>query len=558
MNLRRDTIIDASLLVKEGFKKIGSAYYVKINGFPVINFLKKCCKDEYDVVIEAYRSGVENIYDKLDGSFSVIVYDDIKKEFIIITDPYGLQSIYYHYSNESGFSFSLDWESLLVQCPGREIDINGLAEYLRFLDISAPHTIYKNIYSLEPGSVLTYSFLDNEFVIKQVSNKNNYSSYLSNNYLDEFKNILSESIERRSDGSNKIGLMLSGGIDSSLLAVILAQLKTKNKSLNLSAYTVGFDDINLDESRIAKKIADYLGITHYVLKFREDEDLMIFYEFIKKLSIPFADPAVLPTMLILKRMVDDGIDAVVEGTGADGIIGYMPSEYHRFVFNYTSKIPYHVRKLITYCLNTIKDPSDITPLFDFKNTQEKFIRWKGWSDKEIERLCGIGCSFENTAFYKTYDKYKKKRIYELYRQLMISMPDYRLIEPLKYYGMKPVLPFFDRCLREYIASLPFSLKYKDGIGKVLYKELLGRYIPRDLWDVPKHGLDYPFGKLLRYDNFKLLRTFLSRDAISECGFFDFSVVENYSERFLNGDDTVKFKIWALVIFMAWYHEQLRA
>jgi asparagine synthase (glutamine-hydrolysing) len=553
MNVRLNTIIEPSLLQKEGFKHIGNAYYVKIDGFPLFNLSGNCCHDEYDTVIEAYRFGIENIYSKLDGSFSVIMYDDFKKEIVIITDPYGLQNVYYYFSTDRGFTFSGDLENLLLQCPWKEIDINRLAEYLRFLDISAPHTIYKNVYRLEPGSVLTYSVSDNELVIKHVSKRNNYSSYLSRNYLDEFENILSESIERRISESNKIGLMLSGGIDSSLLAVMLTRLK-KNKSLRLSAYTAGFDDAELDESTIARKIADYLGITHHVLKFTADEDLMIFYEFIKNLSIPFADPAVLPTMLIIKRMVGDGINVVIEGTGADGIIGYMPSEYHRMVFNYTSKIPYHVRKLMTYSLNIIKDPLDIKPLFEFKDAQEKFIRWKGWTENEIGQLCGIKCSFEDTTFYKTFNRYKKRGIYELYRQLMISMPDDRLIEPLRYYKVKPVLPFFDKCLREYITSLPFHLKYKDGAGKVLYRELLGRYIPKDLWDVPKHGFDYPFENLLRHDNSKLLRTHLSKDAISECGFFDFSVVDNYLQKFLHGDNTVKFKIWALVIFMAWYHE----
>jgi asparagine synthase (glutamine-hydrolysing) len=482
------------------------------------------------------------------------MYDDIKKEIIIITDPYGLQSVYYHFSTDRGFTFSGDLEDLLVKCPWKEIDVNGLAEYLRFLDISAPHTIYKNVYRLEPGSVLTYSISDNELGIKHVGKRNNSSS-LPRNYLDEFEKILSKSLERRTSGSNGIGLMLSGGIDSSLLAAMLTRLKIKNKSLSLSAYTVGFDDAELDESTIAKNIADYLGIKHHVLKFTADEELMVFHEFIKNLSIPFADPAVLPTMLIMKRMLGDGINVVIEGTGADGIIGYMPSEYHRRVFNYTSKIPFHVRKLITYCLNIIKDPLDIKPLFEFKDVQEKFIRWQGWTDIEIGQLCGITCSFEDTTFYKTFNGYKKKGIYELYRQLMISMPDDRLIEPLRYYKVKPVLPFFDKSLREYIDSLPFHLKFKDGAGKVLYRELLGKYIPKDLWDVPKHGFDYPFQKLLRHDNSKLLRTYLSKDAISECGFFDFSVVDNYLQKFIRGDNTVKFKIWALMIFMAWYQEK---
>src|SRR3989304_8761101 len=145
MNGRQDTMIEPSLLQKEGFKHIDGGYYIKIKGYPIVNLSETCCRDEYEAVIKGYKSGIENIYSMLDGSFAVMIYDNRCNKITILTDPYGLESIYYFFSPKEDFVFSYDLENLLARCPSREIDMDGLAEYLRFLDISAPRTIFKNV-----------------------------------------------------------------------------------------------------------------------------------------------------------------------------------------------------------------------------------------------------------------------------------------------------------------------------------------------------------------------------------------------------------------------------
>ncbi len=537
--------IQPDTLNEAGFKYVGG-YFIKIDGVPLLNGSKNNITDE---IIEAYSQNIETIYHKLDNSYAVIIYNNIQNSLTIITDPYGIEKIYYYYSPDWGLSISSSIEKLLSECPQKEINPDGLAEYLRFLDISPPFTIFKDIYCLESGCILTYAIDTNELQIKRNSLINKRNDNLPHeDYLQAFEMLLSESIEKRTGSANKIGIMLSGGIDSSLLAAVMS---LKKRSQDVYAYTVGFDDMLFDESRVAQKIAGDLNIKHLIMKFSLSEEIATFHQFVNSSGMPHADPAVIPTMLAVKRITEDGIDTIVEGTGADGAIGSMPSRSHRLIFNYTSHIHYQLRRLVLFILKTIKDPMDIALLFDYTEAQEKFIRWKGWTKIEIEKLCGIQCSFEQTAFYKTYNEYKKNGIYELYRKLLISMPDYRITETLKHFKVKIAFPFFDRQLREYLEAIPMSLKYQNGTGKVLYKELLSKYIPKEIWDVPKHGFDYPFDKLLKYNRHDLPKAFLSKDALKH-GLFDTLIVDRYLQSFLNGDDTVKFKIWALVVFQAWY------
>ena len=346
----------------------------------------------------------------------------------------------------------------------------------------------------------------------------------------------------------KTGLLLSGGIDSSLLAALIPKAGKKSSTV---AYTIGFDRPDLDESSIAAAVAAHVGIDHKVLQFTIDEEFKQFGNIVNCMEVPFADPAIVPTILALTRMHENGIEIVMEGTGADGNIGYMPSKYHQIILKYASHIPSIARKTLLTGLYIWGDPGGLAAYLDFDEPQEKFIRWRGWHKDEIEELCGFKPDFKTTSFYKTFSDYKDRGAYELYRNLMISMPDYRITETCKFFGFSPAFPFFDIEIRSFIASLPIEYKYKDGTNKVIYRKLLGRYIPEAIWSVPKHGFDFPFERLLQYQDFALLKTYLSNDALGIHGLFDYSIVKKCVDRFVLGDMTVRFKIWALLIFQAY-------
>jgi asparagine synthase (glutamine-hydrolysing) len=502
----------------------------------------------YDVIADSYRNGLRDIKKIIDGSFTLIIIDKETKQLVALTDPYGLNRIYF--AKQDDTLLIADNVKNILDCIGERISTKGLSEYLRFMDISSPMTIFEGVQCLEPGSILTHRPEEGLRVTDNQGDKVRHNGLYEkgmNEAVDELQDLLVQSIKERVHG--RTGLFLSGGVDSSLLAALMQRT---GKADDLTAYTVGFDNPELDESSIAAAVANHAGIAHRVLKFTIEEEFEAFHELLDKIEIPFADPALVPTMLALKRMSDDSIETVMEGTGADGAIGYMPSRYHRIILNYTARIPLPLRKTIAAGLSLIKDPAGIKSYFDFGDVQEKFIRWKGWREEDIIQLCGFEPDLSNTMFYRTFASYKDHGGYELYRKLMISMPDYRITESCKVFGFRPAFPFFDGSVRLFMESLPFHYRYAEGRNKVIYKKLLANHIPESIWDVPKHGFNYPFETLMEYRDYELLRTYLSPASLKLHNLFNLKTVNEYVDRFVEGDMSVKFKLWALIMFQAWF------
>lgn len=103
-----------------------------------------------------------------------------------------------------------------------------------------------------------------------------------------------------------------------------------------------------------------------------------------------------------------------------------------------------------------------------------------------------------------------------------------------------------------------DFRYVEGAEKLLFRSLLGRYVPDSVWNVPKHGFDFPFADLLRRDRFSLVDRYLSKDALALHDLFDYVMVKDVVERFKAGDMTVRFKVWGLTLFQSWYENYYRS
>ncbi|MDB4470888.1 asparagine synthase C-terminal domain-containing protein [Deltaproteobacteria bacterium] len=499
----------------------------------------------------ALLSTLTSVSKYIDGAFTLIFIDSENGDLLAVTDPYGLNKLYYR-KQDGQVQLTDDLGDFLSQ---EKLDFSspGLHEYLRFLDISAPSTCFEGISILDGGTILKVSQNGKAVDIIDCNASELSSDDVSyDEAVNETRTHLINALSKRLDISGKIGLFLSGGVDSSLLAGLLAEMGYKNKPEKVIAYTVGFNDSTFDESPIAESVASHLGIAHKVLRFDVEEEYAAFHEICALLDVPFADPAVIPTYLSLKHMRNDGVTGVMEGTGADGLLGAsLPAFYHR-VLKIDAVLPKTLRMFIAGIFKRFGDPEGYLPYFDFEGAEEKFIRWKGWTRTEIESLCSQNCDFSDTAFYRAFQENRDKGAYELYRKLLINMPDFRITDTCRLMGFEPVFPFFDQGLRGFVDGLPIDYKYRQGENKALFKSLLAQMVPRSIWDVPKHGFDYPFEKLLLHKDADLVSRYLNKEMLERHGFFDVAMVEQYCQRFIDGDLSLKFKIWNLVIFQCWY------
>ena len=488
----------------------------------------------------------KNFLESMDGTFSVVVWDHSRQGLHMCRDDGGAKLIYYWPSDDSVcFSNNL---TLLVQVFGKPaISMKSLHEYLRFLDISPPYTIYENVFLLDSDKILSMdgAGLKISDKVKPIVQIPKVTEDLGSN-RDNFKKLFTQSIGSRMENSRQTGAFLSGGIDSSLVCAAAASVKK-----NITAVTVGFDDPRYDESTIARKVTAHLGIKHQVLKFTARQDKSALNEFCANVPSPFADPAIIPTFQCFKQ-IGNTFDLMLDGTGADTLIGMMPARHVHFILNISRHIPKKLRLLLAKTLSFHSKTAAKKDLFDFQDAWQPMIRWKGWSSDEIAELTGQACNLTHTMFYNIYHDNPDKTPYELYSMLMGALPDDRIHFCSSIFGPDISFPFFDRNIRTYIRKLPMRHRYAEGTSKILFRELLNEYIPKEIWNVPKKGFDYPFADLLRLDNFELTRTYLSDWSIAQHGFFNKATLKPYIKQFIEGNSQDVFKIWGLVIFQIWY------
>lgn len=503
-------------------------------------------------LLEAYRREGAGAFDRLDGTFVIVLWDAARSKLLVCRDDFGAKLLYYETGQDGAVSFSDSLHDLLKVRGKRELSRSALVEYLRFLDISPPYTIYEGVWFLEPEKVIVAGAGQVTLREKQARAPRDWGVPRNHDeVVARFDELFRESVRRRIEGAGAVGAFLSGGIDSSLVCSVAAGIRP-----DLKAFTVGFADPVFDESVVARGVAGHLGIAHEVLVFDEGSDLQTFHEFTSSIPSPFADPAIIPTFQCFRRIAGE-VDVVLDGTGADTLIGIMPARHFRFILAYSRHLPQAMRNAAASALRLSRVGAGYADLFAFEDAAELLIRWKGWSRREIGMILGQEASLDHTMFFRIYRENPDKSPYELYSMLMGALPDDRLHQSAAMVGQDVAFPFADNAVQGYVRSLPMNFRYVEGAEKLLFRSLLGRYVPESVWNVPKHGFDFPFADLLRRDNFSLVDRYLSKDALALHGLFDYAMVKDVAERFKAGDMTVRFKVWGLTLFQSWYENYYR-
>lgn len=500
-----------------------------------------------DTIYSAYGTWGKDCFSRLNGMYAIALWDNMQGKLYLHRDSYGTKSLYYHINESSGLTFSTKISLLFygrnISC---DINLKSLQEYLRFLDISSPNTIFDTIYSLEPGKILECD--GKNCAITPVNDISRESTPLPSfdNAVDELEDKLTNSLYKRLNGG-KTGFFLSGGIDSSTLCALGAKIAPDE----IESFTVGFEDEGLNEIPAASRIAQFLGIRHHELYFDMEQYFSAFDDIMTYIDFPFADPAVIPTKLCFDYCKKH-INVAIDGTGSDGLFGDMPPRYIRYALNYSSRLPKKLREKMLQCMRMNDTLNDYAPIFDFDEPQELFIRWKGWRRKEIEELCDISCDFNQTTLYQVFNKNSRSNALNLYSVLLSNMPDDRIHEMANLCDLTIRFPFWDKDVVSFIKRLPDSYKYKKGAPKRLLRELLSRHMPEAFWNKSKQGFNFPFELLMKFNNFEMIKNYLNDDMLKRHRFFNGYVVKDYVKRYINGDNSLGFKIWTLIVFQAWF------
>jgi asparagine synthase (glutamine-hydrolysing) len=485
---------------------------------------------------------------RLHGLFALALWDTAERRLLLYRDGSCARGLYYHLGPSGILSFATRLDDLMaLPAVEKRLSRRSLHEYLRFLDISTPNTIYDGVYSVEPGTLLIFREGQGlkTIEIRPETPPTPVPTGLDA-AADVLESLLADSVAARLDPQGTTGVFLSGGIDSSLLCGTAARLGRDR----IEAVTVGFREPRYDEMAVAARIADHLQVPHHRLYFDEADYAAAFERLTAGVEQPYADPAALPTLLAFE-FCRERFGAVLDGTGSDTLLGVMPARHARFAIEFGARLPEPARRLLAATLRRLPGLSGYAPLFDFAEAEEVLIRWNGFRKSEIEALCGEPVSLAHTRFYRVFAGFPKAAHFERYSALLGNLPDDRIHQAAGLTGLKVRFPYWDPHVESFVRSLPADFRYSSEESKVILRRVLGRRVPKALWNLPKHGFDFPYATFLSRDNHRLVRRFLEDSVLTTEGGLVPAVLDGYLQRYRAGDPGVVFRIWGLVMLAAW-------
>lgn len=514
-----------------------------------------------EVILKSYHFWGIDCVERFRGMFAFAIYDSEQQEIIIFRDRAGVKPLYYS-QTDNALIFSSELRPLLNYSDfNKEIDFEAVSSYLQFGYIHAPKTIFKAVQKLLPGHYLKYD-IESKVLVKECYwniNKFYENQVAREDIAEELEATIIEAFNLRMIADVPVGVFLSGGIDSSLVAAIVQ----KYSKIPINTFTIGFEDKKYDESNYAKEIAKYLGTNHTELICNKEDALAIITKLPKIFDEPFADSSAIPTVLV-SELAKKQVSVVLSGDGGDELFcGYPSYVLMEKRFKLLSKIPF--RKTLRKISNIFPVPIFIQNKFNGK-LYNKVIKFKNildhddivntfkvansiFSKDEIKGLIREGYFFSKDI-PATTSNLEKMMISDfkgyLPDDLMVKIDRSTMSASLE--GREPLL---DHKIIEFSASLPVSYKK----NKDILKSILGHYIPEELFLRKKQGFGIPINDWLREDLKYLVDQYLDEELIKKYNVFNYGYISKLLEAFYakKNDDN---KVWVLLMFQMWISENI--
>jgi asparagine synthase (glutamine-hydrolysing) len=498
------------------------------------------------VLLAGWQRWREGLFERLDGLFALAVRHD--EAIALYRDPSGLCGLYLYVDARGSATFATDL-GVLLRLPGRQRSLarQSLHEYLRYLEITAPHTLFQNVSAVEAGQTLHWPARAHALApgAETVVERQQASPSSFSDAVAQLDSHLQRSVRSRLADAQHPAAFLSGGVDSALLCAIAAR-----QHEDTVAVTVGFDSAAYDEAPTAQRIALHLGLRHEILRFNRADYLAAFERFSRDAEQPMADPTSLATLLVSEHCRGRH-DMVLDGTGADEALGMMPPRHVRLALRAARLLHPGMRRAVGRFMGAMPGLAGYAPILDFEHPADTMSRWGGFKRPDIEALCGEPVSFAHTRFYLTFESLRDASPFDLYSALVDTMPGDRLNQAMRLSGVRMGFPFFERQTSRFLRALPTDYRYAPGEPKRILRSLLAQYVPPEIWSGPKRGFTFPFHDFLAADDQLLVRRYLDEGPWLGAAGLAQGKVQAYARQFIAGDRTLTFRIWALVVLAAW-------
>lgn len=533
------------------------------------------------------------------GMFAIALFD-LRNNFIYFArDRIGEKPLYLSF-NESSILFGSELIALTkFSSFDKDISMNALSSFFKFNYIPAPQTIYSSTFKCPPGKFIcidlnksifkkTYDCFDDIFSNDGASINDYWSSsdLLDKSIIEtrdfneaslNLESIISKAVKNQLISDMPIGAFLSGGIDSSLITALM-QKESMDK---VKTFTIGFEDKRYDESSYAKEVANHLGTSHTELILSQDDVINVIPNLSKIYSEPFADSSQIPTLLVSK-LAKSEVSVALSGDGGDELFG----GYNRYflaptVWSILKKFPFSLRSFSADImlsspnfLKSIENTSRFfykkTPVQLVEKIQSLFSKVKNIeSEKDLfislisgyEDLSELLNFKSNPQSYAYNDKIWSNASLSFQEKMMFLdmityLPDdimCKVDRATMAFSLESRAPFLHQDVVEASYKIPTNYKIKNKNGKHILKNILYKYVPKDLVERPKQGFGIPLDEWIKGPLKNDFYESISDENLSH-NLINKSMVKKMLEDHIDGKRNWQNQLWAIYSFQSWFHE----
>ena len=526
-----------------------------------------------EVILAAFQQWGLAAVDRFIGMFAFALWDEREHTLHLFRDRVGVKPLYYGWDGRTLW-FGSELKALRAFGHWQpKIDRDAVCEFLQYGYVASPRSIYAQVRSVPPGTRVEVRAGQDPRVVTYWSLLDRAQPVLSGDDAAleaELETLLASAFRYRLVADVPVGVFLSGGVDSSLVAALLA----RESAQPLRTFTIGFKDDFRDESRWARKVAEHLGTRHTEYILDVGEALELARNWGSLFDEPFADASGLPTLLV-SRLARAEVKVALSADGGDELfMGYSVYDDVLKRLDALARVPGWVKNASAHSLSyasvdavdgalsrlggsaaargrvtrRIRRARAVMPNATTARVYDAAISY--WLPEEIAELTG---SYSNPRVLA--DAYRGSAneqmcLWDFHHYLpgdVLTKVD-RTTMAVSLEGREPML---DHRLVEFAFRLPSHLR-RGALGpKHLLKKILYRHVPRDLVDRPKQGFAIPLEQWLRKDMRDLVHDYLSDERVRRAGVFDADIVRRLVRDFYAGNGRSAEQVWFVLAFELW-------
>ncbi len=523
-----------------------------------------------EIMPHLYEEYGDAMVEHLNGMFAFALWDTRRRKLFIARDRFGEKPLYWGIFDNT-LLFASEPKVLLAHpSVTPELNLDALRRYLSFDYVPAPLSIYKGINKLPAAHTLTLE--NGRTEIKQywrLSYKKREPVPTLDEAAEELQALLADAVKMRLVSDVPLGILLSGGVDSSAIAA----LAVRASSETVKTFSISFAEASFDESKYARGVADFLGTDHHEERLNVDLAADLVGDIGSWMDEPLSDASLVPTYL-LARFTRKHVTVALGGDGGDELFtGYEMYPGHRWAQRY-QKVPRFLRRgLIEPAVNLLPvSTSNIS--FDYKARRfvasaamDDVTRHHTWfgSFRPDEHAALLTPAVLNHTDGDIYAEARRlldeetdavdvvERMQSLDVRLYMAEDILTKVDRARMaVSLEARAPFLDRRVAEFAASLPIDYKLRGAVTKYILKRAVGPLLPPFVTKRPKKGFGVPVAEWLKGKLRPLARDLLAPERLQRHGLFNPAYVQRLQDEHEQGRANHRKQLWTLLMFELWH------